>query len=228
MDWIYNYQLVLFDLDGLLVNTESLHYLAYKMTLQARGYELPWDFHRYCMTAHYHADRIGDELLELFPSLYGVDDSWDTLYAEKRSTIATILKTEGTSLMPGVQEFLTLLQAQNIHCCVVTHSPDELVSIIRRQHPILDRIPFWITRHQYSHPKPNSECYLKAINEYAKPTDLVIGFEDTPRGLTALLGTRADAVLISEVNYPEIPQFIEKGALHYTDFKQYLGSVSLS
>ena len=43
MEWIHHYQLILFDLDGLLVNTEQLHYQAYKNMLQARGFSLPSD-----------------------------------------------------------------------------------------------------------------------------------------------------------------------------------------
>lgn len=214
MEWIQNYQLFLFDLDGLLVNTESLHYLAYKMMLQSRGYQLPWNFQRYCMTAHYHSDRIEKELLEIFPSLYDAGDSWEKLYAEKKNFIANLLK-QGTCLMPGVQSLLTQLEAHHIPCCVVTHSADELVSIIRQQHPILDRIPFWVTRHQYTHPKPHPECYFRAIEKYAKPTDQVIGFEDSPRGLKALMETRAKPILICEVDYPEIPEFIKKGATHH-------------
>lgn len=223
MEWIHNYQLFLFDLDGLLVNTESLHYLAYKYMLQARGFILPWDFNRYCMTAHYHSDKIEKEFLELFPSLYDQGDSWEILYAEKKRKVISLLKAGKVGLMPGVFEVLTLLQEAKIKCCVVTHSPDELVSIVRSQHPILDAIPLWITRHDYVHPKPNPECYLKAISEHAAPSDRVIGFEDTPRGLTALLATRAEAVLICEVKYPEITQFVKRGAKHFHSFIELIG-----
>ena len=218
MNWIHKYQLFLFDLDGLLVNTEHLHYLAYKMMLQARGFDLPWDFNRYCHTAHYHSDKIASELLELFPSLYSEGETWDHLYAEKKQAIMDLLKTGSVALMPGVPELLLAIQKANIKCCVVTHSPDELVSIIRKQHPTLDAIPYWITRRDYNLPKPNSECYLKAIQVYAEPSDNIIGFEDSPRGLTALMGTQARPVLICEVNYPEIPEFIQRGASHFSSF----------
>lgn len=218
MDWIHNYQLILFDLDGLLVNTEFLHYLAYKNMLQARGFTLPWDFNRYCHTAHYHSDKIASELLELFPDLYASGESWENLYAEKKKAMIDQLNAGKVALMPGVSDLLATIQKAKIKCCVVTHSPDELVRIIRKQHPVLDAIPYWITRHDYVHPKPNSECYLKAIEKYGNPSDRIIGFEDTPRGLTALMGTRADAVLICEVNYPEIPQFVERGARHFPSF----------
>lgn len=218
MQWIHNFQLFLFDLDGLLVNTESLHYLAYKNMLQEHNFDLPWDFHRYCMTAHYHADKIAEEFLELFPSLYSQGHTWEQLYAKKKEAMIDLLNRRQVSLMPGVFELLTALQKSKIKCCVVTHSPDELVTILREQQPILDAIPFWITRHDYLHPKPNSECYLKAIRQYANPTDRIIGFEDTPRGIKALMGTNAKPLLICEVSYPEIPEFLQQGVLHFSTF----------
>jgi HAD superfamily hydrolase (TIGR01509 family) len=222
MHWIEQYQLFLFDLDGLLVNSEELHFRAYKEMLQARGYELPWDFSRYCRTAHYHSDKIASELYELFPGLRTQEPSWDVLYHEKKMAILSLLESGAVALMPGVFDLLKILEQKQVKRCVVTHSPDELVDLIRRQHPILHTIPYWITRRNYVAPKPNSECYLKALQTYSEPTDNVIGFEDSPRGLTALMGTRAQPVLICEVPYPEIPTFVSQGVLHYSSFRELL------
>lgn len=188
--------------------------------LQARNLNLPWDFNRYCMTAHYHADKIAQEFLEIFPSLYAGGETWEDLYAEKKQAMVDLLHQGQVSLMPGVYRLLQALHSAKIKSCVVTHSPDELVAIIRQQHAILDTIPFWITRHDYTHPKPHSECYQKAIELHACPEDKVIGFEDTPRGLTALMGTKAKPVLICQVNYPEIPRFVEQGVLHFDSFEE--------
>lgn len=218
MEWIHHYQLFLFDLDGLLVNTESLHYLAYKNMLQAHNHILPWDFNRYCMTAHYHSDKIAEEFLELFPDLYSQGHTWDDLYNEKKQMIMDLMKSGEVSLMPGVYELLEALHQAKIKSCLVTHSPDDLVSIARSRHPILDTIPYRITRHDYTHPKPHPEAYLKAIDAYAAPGDRIIGFEDTPRGLRALMGTIARPVLICEVNYPEIPEFVRQGVSHFPTF----------
>lgn len=192
--------------------------------LQARGLTLPWDFNRYCHTAHYHSDKIANELFELFPSLYAPGENWEDLYAEKKQVMIDQLNAGKVALMPGVADLLESLQKAEIKCCVVTHSPDELVSIIRKQHSVLDAIPHWITRHDYVHPKPHSECYLTAIQKYGDSADKIIGFEDTPRGLTALMGTRAEAVLICEVGYPEISQFLAQGARHFSSFIDFCRS----
>lgn len=215
MDWIHNYQLFLFDFDGLLVNTEELHYFAYKKMCSARGFNLDWNFNRYCQAAHYDATGLRDQIYNYLPELQTQEPNWDILYAEKKQAILDLIAEGAVHLMPGVEKLLKALQDADIKRCVVTHSPDSLINAVRKQNPLLDSIPNWITREHYSHPKPHSECYLTAIERFAKPEDRVIGFEDTPRGLQALLGTRAKAVLICRAQYPEIPEYIAKGALHY-------------
>ena len=89
---------------------------------------------------------------------------------------------------------------------------------MRKQHPILDSIPVWITRDFYTHPKPHPECYQKAIERLAGESDRIVGFEDTPRGMRALMQTRAQAVIISQIDYPEIGEFVKRGALHFPTF----------
>jgi beta-phosphoglucomutase len=220
MDWLQQYQLFLFDFDGLLVNTEEIHYLAYKQMCAAREVDFSWDFNRYCQAAHYDAHALKNQIYVEFPALYDQEPNWDILYAEKKEELRKLFQTGAVRLMPGVDKMLKYLQDNSIPRCVVTHSPDDLVGLVRKQNPILNTIPNWITREQYSQPKPHPECYQKAISTFAKPMDRVVGFEDTPRGLWSLLGTnRAKAILVCEANYPEIPEFISKGVCHFRSFK---------
>lgn len=219
MHWVQNFQLFLFDFDGLLVNTEELHYLAYKRMCTGRGINLNWDFDYYCQLAHYSADGLRNELYKQYPVLKEKEIHWDVLYAEKKQAIFSILQEQPIQLMPGVERLLQTLADANIQRCVVTNSPKGLVDIVRSKNPILNTIPHWITRECYTMQKPHPEAYLKAIEMYGKPGDRIIGFEDTPRGLTALLGTSALPVIISVADYPEIADFIIRGALHFRSFE---------
>lgn len=223
LQWIHNYQLFLFDFDGLLVNTEEMHYLAYKKMCSARGIALDWDFNRYCQAAHYDALALRDQIYSYFPQLKIQEPNWNVLYAEKKKAIVELLQNDAVHLMPGVETLLHALHLAGIPRCVVTHSPNEIIHVVRKKNPILNTIPHWITREHYSHPKPNPECYLKAIEQFAAPKDKIIGFEDTPRGLRALMGTRAQPVLICQAHYPEIPEFIKAGAIHAPQLSQFLG-----
>lgn len=220
MSWIQDYDLYLFDFDGLLVNTEIIHYQAYQKMCADRGFILPWDFPRYIEAAHYRAEGLEEQIYAEFPRLKEIEPSWNVLYAEKKAALVYLLTHETIPLMPGVEKLLHALSAQNKKMCVVTHSDPELVALIRSKNPVLDCIPYWVTRHDYTHPKPDSECYLKAIATYAAPGDRIVGFEDSPRGMRALLGAPAQAVMVSIIDYPELAEFKQLGAIHLHSFEE--------
>lgn len=222
MDWIFCFQLFMFDFDGLLVNSENLHYQAYHEMCAARGVDFTWDFAQYCRYAHYEAVGFREALFKDFPALKASESNWDVLYEEKKAALIRLVNEGKTELMPGVESLLKTLEKHNIKRCVVTHSPSPLIEAIRSQNPILNTIPYWITREDYSLPKPNPECYQKAIAKYCVEGDRVIGFEDTPRGLRALMGTNATPVIICEIEYPEIPEFTKKGAIRLRSMEEWV------
>lgn len=217
MEWIEDYQLFLFDFDGLLVNTEEIHYKAYQKTCLSYGWELGMGFPEYCQLAHYRAEGLMEKLFGRIPELKEM--GWEPFYKTKTDTIFQLINEGEVQLMPGVEKLLTKLQALNKKRCVVTHSPDRLINPIRKKHPILDTIPIWITREFYTQPKPHPECYKTSIERLAVDGDRIVGFEDSPRGLKALMGTAAKPVIISSIPYPEITEFVKNGALHYPTFE---------
>jgi beta-phosphoglucomutase len=219
MQWIHDYQLILFDFDGLLVNTEEIHYQAYQRMCARYSVKMDMSFENYCKIAHYRSEGLREELYKKYPKLKEQQPSWDILYAEKKQAMIDLLNEGAVQLMPGVERLLWALHETKIPRCVVTHSATELISIIRKQHEIFDTIPVWITREHYNKPKPDSECYVKTVSMLAKPDDKVVGFEDSPRGLKAMMGSRAKPVLICETSYPEISDFITAGATHYSSFE---------
>ena len=226
MHWIHDYQLFLFDFDGLLVNTEEIHYLAYKRMCRANGFDLKWSFDRYCQAAHYRAEGLRDQVYAELPGLKAKESDWQVLYGQKKEAMVNLIKEGAIHMMPGAAALLNALKEANISRAVVTHSPTELIQEVRKQNPILDTIPVWITREDYTHPKPHPECYLNAIKKLGQPNDKIIGFEDTPRGLMALMGTNAQPVLITTIKYPEIPSFLKSGVLLYPSLTSIPDSIS--
>ncbi len=222
MHWIHDYQLFLFDFDGILVNTEKLHYLAYKKMCADRGFSLKWDMPTYIRHAMYSADGLKKGIYQELPDLQRYEPCWDILYQEKKQAYANLLRNQGTELMPGVEKLLKELDRAHIKRCVVTHSAAEQIALIRSQHSLLDTIPLWITREDYQQPKPASECYEKAIAQLGQKGDRIIGFEDSPRGLKALLGTEAEAVLVTEMFTPSeieaLSHEMKRPFKHISDF----------
>ena len=215
--FIQDYQLILFDFDGLLVNTEKVHFQAYKNMCKKYGFDLNWDFKRYIQAAHYSSDGLQKQIYKELPELFVKEPSFDKLYAYKRAQVIELLH-QGVELMPGVDELLKAINEKNALAVVVTHSPKSLIDVVRSQHIALKSISHWITREDYTKAKPDPEGYRLAISRYAKSGDKIIGFEDTPRGILALRQTEARPVLISEIEYCDLPKDLEV----YKSFKSFM------
>lgn len=199
MDWIHKFQLFLFDFDGLLVDTERLHYQAYIEMMATQGHRLTWSFSRFCEVAHLNSVAIKETLYADYPEL---SPDWATLYAEKKKAYLNLVTSGNIELMPGAQSLLNALEQANIRRCVATNSFRDQIELIRAQIPALQTIPHWVTREDYARPKPNPDAYLKAIELYGNPGDHIIGFEDSLRGLRALQATPALPILICSATHP--------------------------
>jgi beta-phosphoglucomutase len=222
MQWILQYQLFLFDFDGLLVDTERLHYQAYIEMCAQRGFQLKWSFPRFSKAAHHQSTDLRDQIYAEFPDLYAMEPNWQVLYEEKKQIFLNLIENGNVSLLPGATDLLLALREARIQRCVVTHSALPLIQRICQQHPILDTIPYWVTREDYTHPKPHPECYQTAIAKLAQPCDDIIGFEDSPRGLHALLETQAKPVLICppDSSYLEKTLHLHPHVCYYRSFTE--------
>jgi beta-phosphoglucomutase len=215
------YDFIVFDLDGLLVNTELLHFQAYKKMCSDRGFFLPWDFTLYSSFAHTSSDGIKKGIYAALPKLYQSAPHWDELYAEKKKAYKEFLLSGQVALMPGVDSVLCFLQKAKIPSCIVTNSFREQVEIIYEKIPSLQAISFQVAREDYKDPKPSPDAYVTALKKYAKAGDRVIGFEDTVRGWRALLGAGIDATVISAVLDEETKrQIIAANTKVYSSFEE--------
>lgn len=205
---LHDYKLWLFDLDGLLVDTEPLHLQAYKHVCEKYGHQLSWNLEQFIQVAHKSSSAIKEELYSLFPSLQ--DIAWEDFYKGKKQSYNEVVAETQVDLMPDVDLILELADQMGARTCVVTHSVNEHVQLIRQKQPILNRIKNWITKDDYERPKPDPQAYKKAINEHKLPHERAIGFEDSARGLMALMGSSALPILVTEHEYPQLNAYRDR------------------
>jgi beta-phosphoglucomutase len=217
---------ILLDFDGLLVDTEKMHYAAYQLSLQEMGYSFPWNFIEYCLISHSGAEALRKKIAELHPQFLKNDMLWNTLYALKTKTVMLLFEREVVPLKEGVKDFLELIFSKNIKCAVVTNSFKRLVDLIQEQHEILKKIPLWLTRESYTLAKPHPEGYLKALECLGEKAECSIGFEDTPRGIEALLAAKVHAVMVTDIEYSQTPFLEKQGVTKTKNFSSFLISVA--
>jgi HAD superfamily hydrolase (TIGR01509 family) len=221
MQWIHNFTLFLFDFDGLLVDTEVLHYKAYREMCRLHGVDMHWSLNRFFEAAHFESTGLRQALYTEFPKLLESEPRFEILYAEKKAAYQRLLMEETLELMPGAGAVLEALHAANIRRSVVTNSPKVQVDAIREKIPALNTIPLWITRECYKEAKPNPEGYLLAIEKLGKAGDKIVGFEDSTRGLKALIGAGVTTpVLICPPDHPQLKAGVPEKARCFHSFEE--------
>jgi HAD superfamily hydrolase (TIGR01509 family) len=194
----------LFDLDGVLVRTEELHFAAYRAVAVESGRELPWSFERYCVAAHYGPERLRRELAAALPGLLPDEAAWRALYGRKSRLYLELLGSSPIELLPGAAETLERLAAAGVQRAVVTNSTRAQTAVVRRAQPVLESAPLWVTREDYEAAKPAPDCYRVALARLGAVPETALGFEDTPRGVEALAAAGIPAVMVTRIRYPEL------------------------
>lgn len=208
-DLIASYQYFLFDFDGLLINSEPLHFKAYKQAFERYDVLLANNFEEFIKLAH--ADPFWLKTLEKkHKHIYG---KIEEIREYKHTLFNTLIESNTIELMPGVKELLIELSDKSMPACVVTNSMRAHVNIMKRPHEILNTIENWLCREDYEKPKPAADGYLKAKEFH--PNKKAIGFEDTLKGIEALNNAQVRPVLVSNYLSTNIP-----GHIHLKSFCQ--------
>lgn len=218
MEWLKRFSVIFFDFDGLLVDTEPLHFEAYVAMLEGRGYTLDWDFAHYVSIAHFSSIGLEHEIYRSFPKLKEEEPNWAVLYKEKKRELEKIFARGSFALMPGVERLLEALPLYSVTTCVVTNSTKSQTETVKEALPLLRNLPLWITREDYVHPKPSPDSYRAALKRVGASPEEVIGFEDTVRGLRALHEAGIKGILICPPDHPQRSDPLAQIAPYFPSF----------
>ena len=225
MHWLLDYTAIFFDFDGLLVNTEHLHYEAYRQMMLQNDSSFPWDFSTFAAVAHTSSTGLRKIITKHAAKLIECK-GWEVLYHEKTQCYHDLLKQGCLELMPGVDSILHLVSEERIPHCVVTNSTKEQVELIQEHLSPLKQIPIWVAREDYENPKPAPDGYLKAI-KLLNPPGKMAGFEDTLRGIYSLQAAKIDPVLICPENHPQMDEASKENLRYFPSFNELLAQISL-
>lgn len=168
---------ILWDNDGLLVDTEQLYFSATRDVLSEVGIELTLDmFVRISLT---HGQSAFDLAAE-----QGVSQEAIVKLREKRNRRYADLLKEGVPILDGVKETLSQLLGK-VAMGVVTGSRREHFEIIHQHSGLLPYFDLVLTREDYRRSKPDPDPYLTAIKTYGIEREHCLVVEDSERGFAA-------------------------------------------
>jgi pseudouridine 5'-phosphatase len=180
---------VVFDLDGVLANTEDLYEQACSMVLGRRGrtYDPPL---REQMMGRPVADSI-----RIMIDAHGLAESVDELIQECREVMQELLATS-LAPMPGVIGLLDRLQEDNFPIAVATSALREYAEFVLTRLEIRRRFRFVLAAEDIRRGKPDPEVYLLASKQLGLSPSATMVLEDSANGCRAAVAAGAFTVAV--------------------------------
>lgn len=166
---------ILWDNDGVLVDTEGLYFQAGHEVLATQGVELtPEDFAEQSLKKGLSVfDFLPDQNAELIEQL-----------RLKRNARYSALLAEGVQIVDGVVETLETFHGR-VQMGIVTGSRRDHFDIVHAKTNLLPFFDFVLAREDYEEAKPHPDAYLTAMRLHGLQPDDCVVVEDSERGCVA-------------------------------------------
>ncbi len=189
---------VIFDMDGVIVDTNPYHRAAWRAYYERYGKTLSdADFVRYVSGKH-NADIVA----HLFAGQPLTPDEVLRLGNEKEALFRDLYRPHITPV-PGLVDFLKALRATGIRTAVATSAPVENLDFVVDALAFRPYFDALLNESMVSRPKPNPEIYQKAMAMLGvEPADSVV-FEDSMTGIRAAKASGAYVVGVTTTQTPD-------------------------
>lgn len=210
-------QAVIFDFDGVIVDTEPLHYQAFQQVLAPLGLGYSW--------FEYEEKYMGFDDRDAFLETFRTDnrlisnDQLGKLIATKANCFQDIIQS-GVKAYPGVVEFIKSLHSSNIPLAICSGALRSDIAPILDTLDIASCFQIIVTADDVSKSKPDPACYCLAFDKLSARWPQLqlnaretVAIEDTPAGIIA--ASQAGLTVIAVTN--SYPQDQLGNADHITD-----------
>jgi|SRR5690625_588782 len=187
---------VIFDMDGLLFDTETIAFKAFKDTLSKYGYKFTIDIFKKMIGLGPGEDEI------VLKTEYGDDFIMDTIEEEFKARFETLLKSEGLKIKPGTYELLKALDDYSIDRCIASSSSRKTIQSYLEMSNLENRFDFYISGDEVKHGKPYPDIFLEACDRAGKKTKHAIVLEDSYNGFLAAYRAGINCVIVPDIIEP--------------------------
>ena len=196
---------VLFDMDGVLIDSERIAQEVTRETSLHLGLDLP--------------DRVAmrmiglgrDAVERMLAAELGADFAFHRFQTEWESRYHHRL-SQGVPIKAGVAEALAALAAAGLPCAVATSTHTDFARYKLQQAGLLAHFAVVVGRDAVAHGKPAPDLYLHAAKELGTPAHRCWAFEDSLPGLTAAVASGARTHWVPDLAYiaaHELPLGVE-------------------
>lgn len=179
---------IIFDFDGLIIDTETAWYEAFREAMNFYKGDLPLSEFAKCIGTD---DTV---LYAYFKEQLGEDCDLEDI--KNRASAIHKGKMEAAQAREGVKEYLQEAKELGLKIGLASSSSREWITHFLTELNLLDYFEVLVTRDDVEKVKPAPDLYAKAIRGLNIQADEAVAFEDSLNGLTAAVAAGLKCVIV--------------------------------
>ena len=187
---------VIFDMDGLLVDTEPVYQRVFNEMMEPYGRVIDLQEHTRCFSG-----RTDIENLQYLKVQYDLPFTIEELFAQE-SAIEQRLIDEGVELKKGALELLNYLKSEGYRIALATSNTRAKAEKILGMHHILHEFERLVYADEVRNGKPAPDIFLKAGKYLNLSGDECLVLEDSESGIRAAHSAGMPVIMVPDLKKP--------------------------
>ena len=187
---------ILFDMDGLVLDTEKLYTRFWQEAARACGYPMTKE-----QALGMRSLNRGAGLAKM-QSYFGQEVDYDFIRRKRIELMDAFVEQEGVALKPGIHELLNFLKEKGIKTAIATSSPIERTKLYLSSVGLENSFDELVSGYMVEKGKPEPDIYLYAAKKLGvEPCNCMV-LEDSPAGILAAYRAGCIPVMIPDQDEP--------------------------
>ena len=187
---------VLFDMDGVILDSEKLYSQFWQEALQALGY--PMTREQAIQMRSLNRDAGAAKL----QSFFGPEVDYAAARNKRIELMDLFVRTHGIEPLPGVYDLLDVLDTLGIPAAITTSSPPERVREYLEPLSLFHRFQAICTVYQVAKGKPEPDIYLFGAESLGLRPEACIAIEDSDTGILSACRAGCLPVMVPDQDVP--------------------------
>lgn len=186
---------VIFDMDGLMLDTERIAQQMWQQTGRENGFEIDDELYLGAI------GRTAKDTSMIFREKFGEDFPFESMYERKQALLHEAITNDAIPVKTGLYELLDLLEERKIPKAVATSTARKTAVVKLSKTALIDRFPVIVCGDEVENGKPAPDIFLKAAAGLGIVPAHCLVLEDSESGIKA-----AHAGGMIPVNVPDMKQ----------------------